>query len=70
MAKKIILPIYLISVVGVILLLVFNNIDYFTTTTIRLKELLSPFELENFFDIYNKNNNRDNKNIYSGNTGK
>ena len=55
MVKRIILTIYGILGVGVILLLVFLNIDSFVASTNRLSEILKIDSLKNFFEVYNEN---------------
>ncbi|MFI3307954.1 MAG: hypothetical protein R3Y21_05235, partial [Mycoplasmatota bacterium] len=54
---KIIKYIYYILGIGLILFLIFSNIDYFITTTNRFKEIFNINELETFFDIFIKDNN-------------
>ena len=54
MVKKIIIAISAVLGVGVILLLVFLNIDSFIDTTNRLSQVLKIDSLKNFIEIYNE----------------
>ena len=54
MVKKIIKIIFVVLGIGLFLFLILHNIYSFVETTNRLKEILNPFELKNFFEIYNE----------------
>ena len=54
MVKKIIKIILVVLGIGLFLFLILHNIYSFVETTNRLKEILNPLELKNFFEIYNE----------------
>lgn len=54
MVKKIINISLVVLGLGLILFLILHNLYSFVDTTNRLKEILNPFELKNFFEIYNE----------------
>ena len=54
MVRKIILTILGTLGIGILLFLVFQNLDSFVATTKRLSEVLKIDSLKNFFELYNE----------------
>lgn len=54
MVRKIILSILGVLGIGVLLFLVFQNLDSFVATTNRLSDILKIDSLKNFFEVYNE----------------
>ena len=54
MVRKIILSILGVLGIGILLFLVFQNLDSFVATTNRLSDILKIDSLKNFFEVYNE----------------
>ena len=54
MVRKIVLSILGTLGIGILLFLVFQNLDSFVATTKRLSDILKIDSLKNFFEVYNE----------------